>query len=97
MGEKKIEDYEYLIGQEVYGFEFKNAGDVPNFVPKMKQYVGKVGIIKSVHKDWPNRACRVRVDFEDGEQWVYPASQVKHHLVPPIDIDELFNEISKIC
>ena len=96
MGEKKIEDYEYLVDQEIYGFEFKNANDVPNFVPRMKDYIGKVGIIKSVFKNYPHRACRVRVDFKDGEQWVYPASQVEHHLVPPIDIDELFNEIKKL-
>jgi len=94
MVKKKIKDYEDLIGKEAYGFKFTSVTG-PNFVPEMKNYIGKVGTIEDVSKGSLNLLAKLR--FDDGEYWHYPASQVKHHLVPPIDINELFNEISKIC
>lgn len=90
--DKKNSEY---IGKEMYGFRFQNESYITYNAQYMDNFVGKVGeIINTVTN-------MVAVKFEkDPDIWHYPIHLVDDNLLenePPINLDELFNEISKIC
>lgn len=90
--DKKNSEY---IGKEMYGFRFQNESYITYNAPHMDKFIGKVGkIIDSSHK-------MVIVRFEkDPNTWHYPIPLVDDNLLenePPVNLDELFNKISKIC
>lgn len=83
------------IGKEMYGFRFQNESYISYSALHMDNFVGKVGkIIRSSH-------IMVAVTFEgNSHTWNYPLHLVHDNLLenePPINLDELFNQISKIC
>jgi hypothetical protein len=82
---------EKLKGKKIYGFEFKGVGATP----QMKNHVGKIGVITELHGKHPEYTL---VDFDKGDFYYYPTSQLEEHLVDeePIDINALFNQISKL-
>lgn len=90
--DKKHTEY---IGKEMYGFEFKNEPYISYNKLYMDKFIGKVGEIIDSHHNM------VVVKFEkDPDKWHYPIHLVDDNLLenePPINLDELFNQISKIC
>lgn len=89
--DKKFSEY---IGKEMYGFRFQNESYI-SYNVHMDKLIGKVGKIINSHHNM------VVVKFEkDPDIWHYPIHLVDDNLLenePPINLDELFNEISKIC
>lgn len=82
---------EKLKGKKIYGFEFKGVGATD----QMKDHVGKIGVITRLHTRHPDYTL---VQFDKGDCYYYPTSQLEEHLVDqePIDINALFNQISKL-
>lgn len=80
---------ENLIGRKIKGFDFDSdvLGSL-RYIPEMKKYVGKIGIIYRVYKD-----C-VQVKFAItaflAVTWVYPLDQIQPHLIPLEKQDEFF-------
>jgi hypothetical protein len=81
---------EKLKGKKIYGFEFKGVGATD----QMKDHVGKIGVITRLLLKHPEYTLVV---FDKGDYY-YPTSQLEEHLVDeePIDINALFNQISKL-
>jgi len=81
-----------LKAKKVYGFEFKGFGATDD----MKKYVGKIGEIRELHGTHPEYT---KVVFhEEARQYYYPTKELEDHLVDvePVDLDKLFNEISRL-
>jgi len=90
--DKKFSEY---IGKEMYGFRFQNESYITYNALYMDNFVGKVGKIID------RLSNMVVVKFEgSSDAWHYPLHLVDDNLLenePPINLDELFNQISKIC
>ena len=70
----KLEGMENLVGRKIRGFEFE-VEDGLVFHPKMKYYIGEIGLIYKVCKDI------VVVQFKDND-WSYPLDKIQPHLIP---------------
>lgn len=81
-----------LKGKKVYGFEFNGVAATD----EMKKYVGKIGEIRELHFKHPEYT---RVAFyEESRQYYYPTKELEDHLVDveSIDLNKLFNQISRL-
>lgn len=87
-----MEDKTNLIGRLIMGFQYASSPGRNYFVPQMRQYIGKVGIV--VEED----EIAIRVKFSDDTKWWYPKADAMQHIggeviEPEIDIKELINNI----
>ena len=65
---------ENLVGRKIKGFRVELENGLV-FNPKMKNYIGEIGVIESVFDNY------VKVQFED-DSWIYPLDQIQPHLIP---------------
>jgi len=63
-----------LEGKKAYGFEY-DVDIFPGFNDSMRPYIGQIGTIVS------EGSLDVRINFDDGNYWFYPKSEVTKHLV----------------
>lgn len=71
-----ISDPIQLINQQIKGFKFERREGI-TYNSKMKDCEGKIGKISNFNE----RNNSYTVYFEDGEDWNYPAEEIKNHLV----------------
>jgi hypothetical protein len=90
---KNMQEY---VGQEIIGFVFTD-NDYIDYSYEHEDYVGVVGTIVEVEKDGDDEDYSCRVEFPNNEEgeW-YPMKNIDNHIVNPVDLDQLFNQIKSL-
>jgi len=74
-----------LVGKEVFGFNFEGH---PTHTQQMVQYIGKIGKITFRGYD----ICQV--EFDSGQRYNYPNSEIHKHLVELAPVEEPEEELT---
>lgn len=84
------------VGQEIIGFEFKDTTYI-DYGCEHENYVGVLGTIVEVEEDNDDGDYSCRVQFPNNEEgeW-YPMDNIDNHIVNPVDLNQLFKDISRI-
>jgi hypothetical protein len=91
-----MKDMQEYVGKEIMGFEFKDTPYV-DYSYEHEDYVKVIGTIVEVEKDNDEGDYSCRVDFINGidHMW-YPMNSIDRYLVKPVDLNQLFKDISKL-
>lgn len=82
------------IGMDFVGFKFKGSTSPCGYAKRMDEHIGEIGKVTHIIDDV------VQVVFKNKQTWNYPIKDFlkmkEEENAPPINLEELFNEIRKL-